>query len=672
MTLYKLRDLEHYRLRLYNVRDQLKRHVYERSREAFDRGEAQLGRIKTCEQLAERQACIRSTFLRSIGGLPERVEPLLGETVGSVELGFCRIERVRFTSRPGVWVTANLYLPSGGGPHPAVLFVCGHHDEAKLDPEYQSVCQTLAAAGLAVLAVDPLGQGERSQYIDPVGGYLVGRGVGEHDHAGACCLPLGDSLARYFLTDNMRAVDYLCSRPEIDASRIGVTGNSGGGTQTSMLMMADSRIAAAAPGTFITSRGAFLYADRCQDAEQIWPGFSAAGLDHADILLAMAPKPVLVLAAAFDFFPIEGTMDTVSRVRRLWELHEAGDRLELFVDDAIHAYTQRMAREAARFFAKHLAGAAPWEVDAAIASERIEPFERSLLLCTAGGQVLLDKELVCRGAQSVHDIIRERLGSLEEERGLRLTSIGQEQLRGESIDWLRDRVYRDRKPCELNPRLNMLTGSTGEWSVYNAAWWAQEGVLGHAMVLRPLDSEGQEIPATIAVWNEGTRDLQRHREWLRRTCGQGRAAIVLDVSGVGALNPYPIQDKDPLDFYEIIHKLACDLYWLDDSLAAMRVFDVLRAAEAIGRLPGIRSSDLRLYGSGTYGLYACLAAVLEPKLKFRWEDPMLSFSDWVKDPGYDSRDIHSLIVPGILTQLDLPMLSYEAAGDDELEEETAK
>ena len=80
-----------------------------------------------------------------------------------------------------------------------------------------------------------------------------------------------------------------------------------------MVMMADPRIAAAAPATFIMNRDSYQRTGQSQDAEQIWSGFTGGGYDHEDILLAMAPKPVCVLAVTSDFFPIEGTRRTVAR-----------------------------------------------------------------------------------------------------------------------------------------------------------------------------------------------------------------------------------------------------------------------------------------------------------------------------------------------------------------------
>ncbi|MDG0794213.1 acetylxylan esterase [Cohnella ginsengisoli] len=330
--------------------------MYDRSMAAFAQGDRDRDAIADRGQLEARREMLREKLIAAIGGLPSGDTPLNPRTRGVVAREGYVIEKVMFESRPRAYVTANLYVPDGiDSPRGAVLFLCGHDHEAKHGEEYQTVCGILVKAGLVVLAMDPIGQGERFSYYDASSGSLaVTDGIVEHDYAGQQCLPLGDGLARYFLHDAMRAVDYLAGRPEVDPARIGVTGNSGGGTQTSLMMLADPRIAAAAPATFIMSRESYLVTGQAQDAEQIWFGMTALGLDHEDILMAMAPKPVLVLAVTNDFFPIEGTHRTVERVRRIWTMYGCEDRLRFVEDDSHHKYTVPLAQAAAGFFREHL------------------------------------------------------------------------------------------------------------------------------------------------------------------------------------------------------------------------------------------------------------------------------------------------------------------------------
>src|SRR5690606_35607775 len=109
---------------------------------------------------------IRSKIQQSLGPWPEKT-PLNAKVTGKVERDDYTIENVIFESRPGLLVTANLYIPKKRKfPLPAVLGTCGHSNNGKAEPAYQSFCQGLAKKGYVVLIFDPLGQGERLQYIN--------------------------------------------------------------------------------------------------------------------------------------------------------------------------------------------------------------------------------------------------------------------------------------------------------------------------------------------------------------------------------------------------------------------------------------------------------------------------------------------------------------------------
>lgn len=637
----EIKDLEQYS-GIYDFKDQLKRLIYERSARSFDAGDWARDALTSPEMVEQRQVYIRSQFIKAIGGLPSTEDSVHAEVVGTLNCDGFRIEKIVFDSRPDTKVSSNLYIPDDvDSPRGAVLFLCGHFEQAKHHVEYQTVCQYLVRAGLVVLAIDPIGQGERLSYYEPgIDDPVIRWGTTEHDHVGCQCLPIGDCLARYFVHDAMRAVDYLCTRPEVDPARIGVTGNSGGGLQTSMMMMCDPRIAAAAPATFIMNRRTYMYAGGAQDAEQIWPGFTAAGLDHEDLLLAMTPKPVLVLAVKYDFFPIEGTRETVARTRRFWEMYDKGDHLEYVEDTSTHKYTKHLARVAAEFFSKHLLGRTVSPSD-----ESIRTVEPSLLWCTKSGQ--LQKEYQAR---TVHHENVDRVITREKERAAR----PHEDRRSLALDWLRERVFATRTKCELNPRLDMQKGLMDNLAVYNAIWWSQPGIFNHAYLFRDVRYEAERLPVTIAVWDGGTYGIREHIDWIRSTCDAGRTVMVLDVSGSGLLTPHTLNQRDPLEFYEILHKLTCDLYWLGDSLAALRTFDVLRAIDVLEELPDLDTSSIRLYGYGRHGMYALLASALDDRIgDFDWYKSIASIGDWVKSKYYNASDISSLIIPGMLHYFEL-------------------
>jgi hypothetical protein len=631
-------ELESHSPWMYEVQPLLRAHVYARSERAFAAGDAARDAITDVAALGERQKRIRASFIASLGGLPPMDTPLNATVVGEERGDGFRVQKIIFESRPKVYVTACLYLPDGlKGKTAAVQFVCGHSREAKHYAQYQLVAHCLVKAGLIVLAQDPIGQGERISYRERGADSesTIEWGCAEHDYAGAQCLPLGDSMARYFLHDAMRGIDYLRSRPEVDPERIGVTGNSGGGTQTSMMMLADPRIAAAAPGTFIMNRRTYMHAGGAQDAEQIWPGFSANGFDHEDILLAMAPKPVRVLAVTYDFFPIEGTRETVARCRRLWNLAGKPGNLDLVEDQQIHNYTPKLAQAAAAFFSRHLLGK-----EVAVDPARITVFDPKRLWCTPTGYVRDQFP----DARSPHDENRARHAELRQAR----PKAGG---RAAAIEWLRQGVMRERTPCDLNPRI-YFSGQHEELSVRAAFWWSQTALANHGMVFRHHRYADQQLPVTIAVWRDGTARLQPHLAWIRATCESGRAVLVLNTSGVGPLAP-----ANATAPWGHLHKLNSDLMFLGDELALLRTFDALRALDLVAQWPGLKAADIRVYAHGREGLYGRLAAQLDPRITAcEVVDGMASFADWIDARHYDATRIYDVTVSGLLKYADLPEL----------------
>jgi hypothetical protein len=634
-----LREFDRYTLWFVHAGSQLKDHIYERSRRCFVAGDAQRDALSTPAAVRARQQEIRRNLVASLGGLPSSDTALNPRITGTVSGKGFRIEKLIFESRPRHYVTAHLYLPLDRPRRvPAVLFLCGHLTAAKLDVEYQSVCQTLVHAGLAVLVLDPIGQGERFSYFDVATGEpTIPPGTREHDTAGAQCRFLGDGLARYFLHDAMRGIDYLQTRPEIDAQRIGVTGNSGGGTQTSLVMMADPRIAAAAPGTFLTTRDCYQRTGQAQDAEQIWPGFTRLGYDHEDVLLAMAPKPVCVLAVTDDFFPIEGTRRAVTRARRIWELFPGAPPLEFVEDQATHSYTPILARAAAAFFSRHLLGNS-----ADFTGFVPEPLGVTGLTCTRRGQVRAEFS----DAEFVFDANLSRCGEAERAR----RAVPEPERRVRAREWLRKQVFRDRDGGELNARVIERARVLGPFMVDVAFWWAQAHLTGLGVLIRAPGGRAH-LPVTLAVWDDGIAALSQHADWLAGECKAGRAVFVVNLSGTGPLRPDPINPNPMHEFYGTLHKLSDDLDWLGDSLVALRTYEVLRAIEALIAWPALERAGLRLYGHGRMGVHARLAALLNPTLSCEWAGSF-RFADFVGSRIYETKGVKSFLLPGVLQYFD--------------------
>jgi cephalosporin-C deacetylase-like acetyl esterase len=237
---------------------------------------------------------------------------LNAKVTGKLQRENFTVEKIIFESHPGFYVTAALFIPKKlPKPAPAVIYCSGHTELGFRSDVYQRVMINLVEKGFVVFAFDPIGQGERLQYIDPqTGKSKVGGPTTEHSYAGIQTLLTGTSLSDYFIWDGVRAIDYLETRKEVDVKRIGITGRSGGGTQSALIAAYDERIYASAPECYITSFKRLLQSIGPQDAEQNPYHFIKNGMDHADFLHIRAPKPALILTTTHDFFSQQGARET--------------------------------------------------------------------------------------------------------------------------------------------------------------------------------------------------------------------------------------------------------------------------------------------------------------------------------------------------------------------------
>ncbi|MBR4359459.1 MAG: acetylxylan esterase [Clostridia bacterium] len=638
--------------------DQLKDFIYKRQEEYFQQGRARRDQISTPEELAEYVRQFRKDFLEGLGGDCFDGAPLNGAVVRVEEYPDYRQEAVIFQSRRDTYVTGTMYIPHGIPlPGPAVLFLCGHADEGRMDGDYQRVCATIARCGLIVFAVDPVGQGERASYCDVKTGVRSTVGCSaDHDGAGVPSLLTGRTMGAYFYCDESRALDYLLTRGDlVDPARIGVTGNSGGGTQTAVMMMLDTRIAAAAPATFLTSREEYMYAGQAQDSEQIWPSFTNRGYEHVCALMAMAPRPVCVLATSYDFFPIEGTRASVEEGRRFYDMLGAGDRLRLVEDPFTHHYTPRLAEAAGEFFSEVLLGK---KNTARYAEARVLPKEK--MYATAKGNVRLS----IPGARNVHD---DSVLYAEQLRRARLALPRAERLE-RARKWLEERVYFHRLPTAFNARIfpRMHCRIEDGYLGTTFSWYSQKRLFNYGVLIRPEQYEFDRVrPTVLAVWDEGSRAIGRHEAWIRNMWEQGYQVFVLDVTGVGDVRQCPLRIDDTPDryykFYGTLYKLDCDLLFCGDSMAAMRVYDVLRCIGMLKSEIGLTEDLITLYAEGIHGMYATMAGFLKEDVRIQYGDSLIRSAEetYIKPWLLPYEDFYSHIIPGMLRYFDFSEIMRE-------------
>ena len=196
-------------------------------RAAEKHGNAMREAVRTKDDATAYVKSCQDRIRKCFGPIPEKT-PLNARTTRIIERDTYRIENVIFESRPGYFVTANLYVPKGRkSPMPGVVGTCGHSLNGKAIDSYQSFAQGLTRMGYVVLLFDPVGQGERFQYLTPDLKSRYKGGVGEHIQMGNQQVLIGESLGAWFAWDGVRALDYLLTREDVDPKHVGVTGNSG-------------------------------------------------------------------------------------------------------------------------------------------------------------------------------------------------------------------------------------------------------------------------------------------------------------------------------------------------------------------------------------------------------------------------------------------------------------
>jgi len=315
------------------------------------------------------------------GALPGKT-PLNARVTGVVDRDSYTIENVIFESRPNFPVTGNLYLPKNRkGPTPAVVGVCGHALNGKAGGSYQMFSQGLARLGYIVLIIDPIGQGERFQYVDSSLRPVQGGNVREHLYVGNPQFLVGEFFGTWQAWDGIRALDYLLTRKEVDGNRILVTGNSGGGTITSWLCALEPRFAAAAPSCFINTLRRMFESEQPADTEQCPPHTLALGLDHADFLVPYISRHLILLGQEKDMFDVRGLEQSYARLKRLYTLLGVKENVDLFIGPDYHGYHLKN-REAMYGWFNQFTGVATTNAEPAITIEKDET-----LWCTPKGQV---------------------------------------------------------------------------------------------------------------------------------------------------------------------------------------------------------------------------------------------------------------------------------------------
>ena len=538
------------------------------------------------------------------------------------------VENLYYYSLPGWPVTANFYLPAKRkGKLPGVLIVCGHANEGKACDTYSSAAIGLVLKGFSVLVVDPVEQGERKQYRDvsnPRGNLCA-----NHNMMGKQLAMEGEWLGAWRTWDAIRGLDYLETRPEADASRLMVTGNSGGGTLTTWVAAADPRPIAVAPSCYVTSWLHNIENELPADIEQMPPRILEFGMEMGDLLLAQAPRDILVLGQKNDFFDARGVIETAAEVRRINAL--LGGRTESFVGPTSHGFSVHNRQAMYAFFLK----SAGLRGNAKEPPITLPPEEETYAV---KGDVF-----TLPGTRNIRTIISEKAAALAKAR------------KPAALPELRQAVSRllgiDSLPAV--PHYRVLRTITREGT--HEARFALETEPGRPMAIL-LHITGNylfhlEVPAkgvTLYVPDQDSRT-----ELLARSPKAGETVFGLDVRAIGEMMPAGTDQPAVRDFYapyQSDYHYAALGTMFGEPIIGGKVRDVLAAIELLAA-NGARK--VRLEGHGLGAIPALFAALLSDKVdSLALTDAIESFEAEANNPA--SLLPLSCIPPGILKVTDIP------------------
>jgi cephalosporin-C deacetylase-like acetyl esterase len=621
---------------------------------ARSRRKATLATLTSESQLHERIQMVRSKVWDNIGG-PLEKSPLNPVVVGSIDMKAYRIEKVIFESQPKVYVTGNLYVPSNGsGPFPAVLSPLGHWPNGKDYRNYRYVYQTLARKGYVVLAYDPFGQGERHQYLDPRTGRSLYGPTGEHTQAGRPMLLLGASFAQYRLWDAIRAVDYLLTRPEVDRNRIGCTGHSGGGTMTMYLCALEPRIhvAVEVQGNSENLAGpSYDPPGAVADAEQNLIDSLSAGIDRGDLLLAFAPKPLMICYSVQDvgttYSPryAEGTQEILEELKAVYRISGDADKVQLFRSTLPHDYDFFTRRAAYEWFNRWLAKKDLGNDESAFDNSPAEE-----LYCTTTGEVLTSL-----GGRSLVQLNSDRARAVIPPTPLKGAEEPQ-ALRQRFASKLKDLLALPTERTRLDSRI--LSTNSGQIAVIEEIEFRSEPQIRiPGWFIKPVEGK-PPFPTVLYIPEEGKDSIMEEPHLWDGMIQRGYAFCSIDLRGLGVTAPrYP--SGGPL-FYGYGDPDTRGAYaWagliLGKPVTGQCVWDFLRCLDYLETREEIDRSRIFVMGVGGAGLTTLLGTVVDGRpCSLLLHRTIADLRSVVESPVY------SLQMPwfvfGLLKYFDLPDL----------------
>jgi cephalosporin-C deacetylase-like acetyl esterase len=583
--------------------------------------------LKTSQEWLERQNETRGKLETFFGKFPKKT-PLNAKITGRIEHEKYTVEKLYYESQPNYYVTANLYIPKNRKePMPGVLFTSGHSGPGKMLPLYQEACIGLALKGYVVLAIDPIGQGERIEYFNATDKKENVQGaVSQHYYLGRPSFLVNWTLSGLRVWDCIRALDYLTSRPEVDTSKVAAVGNSGGGQMALLITAVDKRIkvcAAGHPGGQMEKN--YLLGQNLIDRQ---------------IFSLIAPRPVRVIVG-------EKSGEAEFHQKKIddIQLFDQGlgyskDRAQLVLVDGVHDLKYPKREKVYEWLNKWFNKEKEGNPEPPIQTEKPQT-----LWATKSGLTL-----VSLSGETGQTLNAKRLKNIYKP--------------AKDVDKLKKQVA-ERIGLNVNQKKTDLkihsfgTNNYGDVSVEKLTYQSEEGILIPSLLVEPKNVTSNN-PVYIYASDRGNPRSYNDSLIPFALAKKGYIVLAIDVRGVGETSPTPALPM-PIKYSE-----CTQFQWYHDCLAiqspgfgrtmlGMRTLDVIRGIDFLQTRKDLQDKKIIIYGEGVGGLWATLASIYDSRVSSIIVDGTLtSYKQLVNNKYYAVSSAYFWGAPGVLCDFDIP------------------
>ena len=575
---------------------------------------------------------VRSKLLNLLGTMPP-LSPLNANVTATIKYDSYVVQKLVYESFPQHHVTANLYLPVQKGKRPAILFLCGHEDEAKATESYQRTAILFAKNGFVVLVIDPLSQGERLQLTSAAENALGRVGKKEHTLLNESSNLVGSSLAAYQVWDAKRGLDYLTTLSVVDTTKIGCIGNSGGGMQAIYFTGYDKRVKCAAICSYLSSRERMYDLEGPTDGCVELPNEGKELMEMSDYLAAAAPTPLLILAGRFDGIDYIGTKKAEGDLTHLYTAMGKQENIRLFTYDDGHGISKPKREEAVRWFSRWLCNK-----EVSIQEDSCEILPAKSLWATTTGQINTDypdEVTVASRNRALFDSMAElRKKFLQNEPREVIKDIAELM----KLKFIGNSINIEHLPAITKHRLQ-----------YGAAIIRSDGNIPIPLLfLRPA-KEAKKI--VIWLCEDGKARIADSVNLLSQYLEEGAFVVLADIRGVGETADKP--ELNELRYSNKEYRNTALSLHIGDPLPVQRITDIFNLLQFIQSDSSLQNVPIYLNADGVLGVPALYATLFSNVFReLHLFNTIRSYRDILEQPL--GKNWYSYFIPGVLKYYDLP------------------